>query len=278
MRRACQFICLLLIFVRLQAGEFPFRFEGNLIWVDVRTAKSERTLHFLLDTGATVSVLDLATCKELSLRRGTAVQVAGVGASAQGFWPTTCQASAGGLDLPSKYLVLSLGDLSGACGRHVDGLIGADFFAGRMVQLDFQCQIARTGRDAHPVSADAVLPLKRGPKGALLTQVKVGGTSGWVRVDTGFASAVDWVTSQRTEPTSSRISVGLAQISTPLTKTELRFGEIQMSGVPTGLHARPIFPGESGLLGNAVLSNFLVTLDLDRGQLQLSRRPLENRS
>jgi hypothetical protein len=40
--------------------------------------------------------------------------------------------------------------------------------------------------------------------------------------------------------------------------------------VPTGLHRKAIFPGESGLLGNGVLAQFgVVTIDAKAGRLIL---------
>jgi hypothetical protein len=38
------------------------------------------------------------------------------------------------------------------------------------------------------------------------------------------------------------------------------------------LHTRPFFDGEAGLLGNALLSRFIVTLDWQRKSLVLEER------
>jgi hypothetical protein len=52
--------------------------------------------------------------------------------------------------------------------------------------------------------------------------------------------------------------------------TGLRLGNLHLDTVPTGLHRKAIFPGESGLLGNGVLAQFGVeTIDAKAGRLIL---------
>ena len=54
--------------------------------------------------------------------------------------------------------------------------------------------------------------------------------------------------------------------------TGLRIGPITLDTVPTGLHRKAIFPGESGLLGNGLLAQFgVVTIDAKAGRLILGR-------
>jgi hypothetical protein len=102
-----------------------------------------------------------------------------------------------------------------------------------------------------------------------------GGKSQWMRVDTGCATAVQWVTSkERADRWTSDLAVGLAELSIPQCLTGLRIGNHQFDTVPTGLHSKAIFPGESGLLGNGLLALFgVVTIDAKSGRLFLGRSP-----
>lgn len=117
-----------------RAAEIPFRFEHGFIWLEVSPRNGSDKLHFILDSGATVSVLNESTCRKLGLKRGASVSVTGVGTRVCGHWPTTLRADLAGVPLPKSYLVLSLAQLSESSGRIVDGLIGADFFKESTIQ------------------------------------------------------------------------------------------------------------------------------------------------
>ncbi len=48
-------------------------------------------------------------------------------------------------------------------------------------------------------------------------------------------------------------------------------GTERFAAVKTGLHDKPMFAGEAGLLGNGLLSHFRVTVDIAKSQLLLSK-------
>jgi len=59
----------------------------------------------------------------------------------------------------------------------------------------------------------------------------------WVRLDTGCATALQWVTSDvPPEQCGRKMAIGLAEISIPQTETTVRIGEHEFEKVPTGLH------------------------------------------
>jgi hypothetical protein len=49
--------------------------------------------------------------------------------------------------------------------------------------------------------------------------------------------------------------------------TSLQLGKQYFSAVTTGVHEEQIFPGEAGLLGNALLSKFRLTIDEPRSRV-----------
>src|SRR4051812_21582453 len=118
-------------------AQIPFEFRDGLLWVKVQTEKSPEPLTFLLDSGATRSVIDLPAAKRLKIQRGDRVNVQGVHGAASGYWPARLDAFADGLSLPKKYLVTDLSALSKECHSSIDGLLGADFFAGKIVEVNF---------------------------------------------------------------------------------------------------------------------------------------------
>jgi predicted aspartyl protease len=251
--------------------EFPFELRGGLLWVKVSVPQSAEPLNFLLDSGAGVSVINLRTAKQLGLKLGQRVDVRGVGNSTDGFWPQRVLATAGGVELPKECLAVDLAELSRACDCGVDGLLGADFFKDRVVQIDFGAKVVRLLPSSNGSNAASVVKLKVN-RGALLASVGVDGNKPqWLRVDTGCTSALQWVTNGRnTAARRSGVSVGLTELSIPTTMTTVKLGSMIFDSVPTGLHERAIFSGESGLLGNGLLMRFeRVTFDAKAGRLVL---------
>jgi predicted aspartyl protease len=255
--------------------EFPFEYREGLLWIKVQGTKSVDPLNFLLDSGAGVSVLNLRTAQQLGLSLGNKVQVQGVGSVTSGYWPQSFAAKVGGISMPKDYLAVDLDKLSGACHCRVDGLLGADFFRDRVVQIDFESQSVRLLAPGTPVPADEVLPLKK-RRNALLAPVKVNGKGPqWLRVDTGCASALQWVTSTpATETRSHRVAIALREVSLDTAATTVTIGKTEIQSVSAELHAQPIFPGEDGLLGNGILSRFRsVTIDWRRGKIAFQSIP-----
>lgn len=257
-----------------EVREFPIRFQQGLLWLEVNVPHRKEPLHFLLDSGASVSVVNMATARQLGLKLGPKVSVTGVRATMSGHWPVKLSAATHQLPLPAEYLALDLSKLSGACSRSVDGLIGADFFRDRIVQIDYAAQKVRL-LDTVPSLAEETVVTLEGRRCGFRVPVNVnGGKTQWVRVDTGCATAFQWVTSkERAARCSSKLAVGLAELSIPQTMTGVRLGNQFLDTVPTGLHRKAIFPGESGLLGNGLLANFgVVTIDAKSGSLILGPR------
>ncbi|MBI3870447.1 MAG: retropepsin-like domain-containing protein [Verrucomicrobia bacterium] len=255
--------------------ELPIQFREGLLWVEVCVPQSKSPLHFLLDSGASASVVNLSTARRLGLELGPKVSVTAVATMLTGHWPVKLSAKASRLELPGEYLALDLSMLASACSCSVDGLIGADFFRDRVVEIDYVAQKLRV-LDALPSDAGAnAIPLEVRRCGMRVAVNVNGGKSQWVRVDTGCATAFQWVTSkERADKCTSKLAVGLAELSIPQTMTGLRIGNHYLDTVPTGLHRKAIFPGESGLLGNGLLADFgVVTIDAKAGRLFLGHSP-----
>ena len=253
--------------------EFPFEYREGLLWVQVQLAEIREPLRFLLDSGAEVSVVNLDTARRLELSLGERVNVSSVQTTMTGYWPQKLSANASGVTLPSDFLALDLSKLSSACEQSVDGLIGADFFKGKIVQMDFGAQKIRllNASDVASKTESSRLEIRRC---GLCVKVSVnGGRPQRLRVDTGCATALQWVTSKvQPERCTTKVAIGLAELNIPQTQTTVSLAGRTFHDVPTGLHRKAIFPGESGLLGNGLLAQFgVVTIDAKSGRLILGR-------
>ena len=250
-------------------AEFSFQFREGLIWVEVTVPRSEKPLNFLLDTGAGCSVINLSTAKRIGLKLGREVTVHSVRSMMPGYWQERLSAKAGDVGLPSDYLAVGLEQLSTSCGRPVDGLIGEDFFKGRVVEIDFDAAKVRLLKPQKSKDVQT-LPLDLRACGMRVPISVNGHKRQWVRLDTGCATPLQWVTSDvRPEQCiGRRMAIGLVEVSIPQTETAVVLGDHAFEKVPTGLHQEAIFPGEVGLLGNGLLSRFSsITIDAKAGRL-----------
>lgn len=242
-----------------------------MIWVEVTVPQSRKPLNFLLDSGAGVSVINLGTAQRLGLAMGRRVSVGGVKSTADGFWPQRLKATASGMVLPSEYLAVDLAELSKACACGVDGLLGADFFRGKIVQVDFQTHTIRFLQTSPGTNDAEVVDLKFRRQAMLAPICVNGGKPQWMRLDTGCAAALHWVSrSAREAAARSKLFVGLAEFNIAEVTVTVRIGQSTFPSLPASLHERPIFPGEAGLLGNGLLTHFeRVTIDARNRKLFL---------
>ena len=253
--------------------EFPFEYREGLLWVQVQVAESREPLRFLLDSGAEVSVVNLDTAKRLGMSLGERVNVSSVQTTMTGYWPQTLSATASGVALPSDFLALDLSKLNSACTQSVDGLIGADFFKGKIVQIDFMAQKIRLLNTSAAASKAETSRLEIRRCGLCVMVGVNGGKPQRLRVDTGCATDLQWVTSKvQPQQCTSKVAIGLAQLAIPQTTTTVSLAGWTFHDVPTGLHREAIFDGEAGLLGNGLLSRFeTVTIDSRAGRLFFGR-------
>jgi len=254
-------------------SEFPFKWRAGLIWIQVESPRGARALHFILDSGAEASVIDLQTARRLHLELGQPVTVRGINATTLGYWPESMSARLGGVLLPANYLALDLSAVSAACHRRVDGLIGADFFAGRIVQIDFAKEKIRLLENCKPGAEAEVLPLQIEAARLRVPVEVVGLGAAWTRLDTGCASALHWAISTSApawECSSQELGVGVSSVLIRQNTQAVRLGRLTLKNISTGLHTEKLLAGEAGLLGAGLLSEFsIVTIDEPAGQLVL---------
>jgi hypothetical protein len=168
-------------------------------------------------------------------------------------------------------------DLSRAgelCRKSIHGLLGMDFFAGRVVQIDFPARRLRLMEADSADESAEVLPIRK-MHGIMCVPVSVNGSSArWTRLDTGCNDGLHWVVPRRSEKPGSRdVSIGFITDERSKSLTSVQLGNRTLDSVTTALHGEPLFPGEAGLLGNGILSRHIVTIDSVRNQLRLQALP-----
>ena len=114
-----------------------FEDRDGLPFLDVRIGDGP-PMPFLLDTGASPCVLDTAVAERIGIRAGPPVQrQGGAGTFASNVTATPVTLQIGDSSLPcSETLLVDLSGMTGGVGR-IAGIIGGDFFRGRVVAIDF---------------------------------------------------------------------------------------------------------------------------------------------
>lgn len=269
-------ICLLAVFFAFSAKaetqpvEIPFTFTDGFIRIQARVPQSPEPLCFLLDSGAGASVLSLRTAQRLHLPLGKTENVRGVGVSAAARHLTGVDATASGVLLSNVSLAVDLSAANELCSRPIDGLIGVGFFKDRVVQIDYARRVLRITASA-PAAAAERLPVKV-MNGIMCVPVGVNDSSvRWTRLDTGCNDALHWVIPRSTgRGDHNAVSIGFVTDTEDTSLTSVSLGKRALHPVKTALHSSPLFPGEAGLLGNGILSQFVVTVDWPNRQVLLA--------
>jgi hypothetical protein len=237
------------------AAPIPFEYRDGLIWVKVRTAGATEPLNFLLDTGAGSSVLDLGTARRLGVSLGSRERVQRVGEAASARRANGFAAELAGIPVQSNPFALDLAGTSALCSRRIDGLIGHDFFRNRIVQIDFKARCIRVLGSADERGCCAIVPLKV-DNSALCVPVSMNGSEPrWTRLDTGCDTGLHWVDGEGGNEVRATVALG----------------DEVISQAPTELHRSEFFPAEAGLLGNAIISRYRITIDAVNHRLLLQR-------
>lgn len=254
------------------ATTIPFQFRDGMIWMNVTVPGRSEPLKFLLDSGAGVSVVDTATAQRVGWALGDRSAVQGVQGRAVAYRVCGVSATTGGVAIPGNLLAIDLSGPSARCHQRIDGLLGADFFRGRIVQIDYAAQRVRLLERGELDETNCEIVPLAARNDAWCARVSVNGHAQWMRVDTGCNSALEWVVSGAKTKPPGGTTLGVNAGSARELCTEVQLGAKRLTEVKTGLHRAPMFAGEAGLIGNDLLSRFTVTIDVAKRRCLLGGR------
>lgn len=233
--------------------DIPFKISRGMILVDASMAGAGRPLNFILDSGADGSVLASGLADELGLTLTGRERVRTIHGTTHAGRAESAHIQLGSpanrIRFSPSPLVINLARESRALGTRIDGLLGADFFHGRMVKIDFKRSCIHLSPHGKPARRATRLPLLR-RQGAMFVGLKAAGLPlSRVRLDTGCSRSLCW-----SPPDGSSLR-GFWRDGKTM-KVEVHFGSLALSGIPTDVYRRPLFPGEDGLLGTGLLRQF----------------------
>lgn len=257
----------------LAATPVPLQFRDGLIWLKVEVAGQGEPLNFLLDSGAGASVLDLSAARRIGVALGSRQNVQGVQGRGVAFRVENFTAHATGVAIARSLLAVDLSGPSRACHQRIDGLLGADFFRNRIVQIDFASQTLRLLQRGEVQEARCeILPLTV-RNDVLCARVSVEGNAPeWLRLDTGCNTSLEWVATGAKAKKLGLTTIGLNSGLAHEIRTDVQLGTKRITAVKTGIHTDQMFAGEAGLIGNGLLSRFTVTIDPAKRRCLLAGR------
>ena len=198
----------------------PFELSDNLAYLQVRVNGSA-PLRFILDSGASVWVIDQSQAKTLGLKTEEQGKITGAGAGSVNV-KYTKNVSFGltGIEtsVPNVALI-DLSSLQASLGRKVDGIIGYDFFDRYVVEIDYDANVVRLFEPkTYNYSGNGeIIPITIKKKHAyVIAKMKLAGRESVAReylVDSGSSDAVnDDLIAQSSAPKIEVVGgVGLGQ-------------------------------------------------------------------
>jgi len=266
----------------------PFELDRNVILVPVRIAKHGPYLA-MIDTGTDPSGIDVALAKELGLKLGVSGEIDGAGTqsvrAAETLLPEVTLGPVVARDVEAL-AGPSIAMIAETLGRPVRVILGKSFLDHRIVRWDFPNRVLDFPRDLprpEPAADRAVLSC-RYEDDVLVTGVRVDGKPVRAILDTGSNGAVK-ITPEATRRLGleKNAAAGTASNSTGFRGSyAARKGRVESLDLGTlhvGASDATFWPPGTGHdgkpwdvnIGNAVLKDFVVTLDSVHGILVIER-------
>jgi predicted aspartyl protease len=266
----------------------PIQLSSNLAILDVRVDQSA-PLHFVLDTGASGSVLDAGRARELGLRLTPAGAVSTTGGTLEAESAEGVHLHVGTLEIGGVTLTaLPLDRLSSGLGRRVDGILGYEVFERYVVEIDptartvaFHAPAAFTA----PASARSVpISIEDGTPFVITRLVAKGKVvRGKLQLDTGATGALT-LTSSFVAAQGLRARVGrtlaitsgalLASTSEIARLDRLELGpfrvERPLASLSLDTSGDAASSDYAGWVGAEILRRFTVAFDYGRGRAWLT--------
>ena len=282
--------------VRFASGKsalkIPFELFGNLALLQVRVNNS-KSLRFILDTGADVTVIDARRAKALRLKPQGKIVGSGGGGTAEATFTRGVSVSLPGVALLNQTIyVLPLEPLS-AIGREIDGVLGNDILKEFVVEIDYSTKTINlyepqnyqySGSDKIiPLMMDEGLPFVRAsvtPEGRAPIEAKFeidSGSTGALLLNTPFVEKHQVLASvPKTIQTNIGGVGGMAKTLIGRVNS-LRLGRFvidhpitRFAQATQGDYASSKY---DGLIGGEILRRFKVVFDYSRRQMILEPNP-----
>ena len=270
--------------------EVPFKFEKGFVIVDAKI-KGDTPVKVVISTGAQYSIIDSTQMGKHKLQSAYAADdvVTGRNDSTYSFVPVSSVSLQGS---KAKNLQMRLGSMarvSEAAGTEIFGALGADFFEGQIVQLDFKRGVIKflskgPAKDAKDASGNALIvmrmdekesnPFKRTHVVPNVDGAKINGKEIKLLLDTGRVTIIALSAAsakkigltapeENEQPREDKISLEIAGQQIP---------DLPVAVFPKGSAGERSLGGHAAIAGSVFLKNFIVTFDFKNKTVTMERQ------
>ncbi len=270
------------------AEDIPMQLATDLILLEV-AVNGVGGMHFLLDTGASVSVINQSLVTRLGLeKKGRLVEVIGAAGRAEASFTRVDSIAMPGLELVNQRLLsVDLDPFLPYVGRRVDGILGYDFISRFVLKLDYENQTISAYRpSAYRYTGEGqVLDIELQGNLPVIKGLVEDEHEGGFLLDTGASAALvlhrEFIGAHnllrgkrdRREVFSGGVGGVVRQISAHLTAFGL--GQYRFTDLPALFSLEPRSVGRSrrtpvaGKIGATLLNHFTICLDYRQGRVIL---------
>jgi predicted aspartyl protease len=265
---------------------------NNLPVIYVRIDRSA-PLPFILDTGASSTVIDRAVATRLGLTMTAGSDVTTGGGSVESTEIRDVIIDVGRLPLPNLTLAaIDLAPLSSGLGLPISGILGFDVFKEFVVQIDYANRVVgfhNAARYSAPADADRIpitfqdqVPFVPGeiigPSGSTAVRLVFDtGQTGALTLVRPFVDKQRLLTPGQPEVPITTGALLPGQVAATVTRiNSMKLGRFTLGHIVTTVAANAEAAGleddATGILGGALLKRFAVTIDYSRRQVILESR------
>jgi aspartyl protease/PDZ domain-containing protein len=262
----------------------PFELVGNIICLKVRVNGSE-PLSFVLDTGASATILDSDQADRLGLQpEKYPLTIAGAPADIRRVRGVSL--SLPGLDLVDQTPAVFHLDTNQLIhsGRHLDGLLGYSFFSQFVVEIDYVARVITLydPKTFQYTGPGDIIPITVSRVPFVNVKITTSGTDTTERlvmIDSGSHSSLNYVAEQFPPGTIEQDVLDMTdQVTKSVQATfgraeSLQLGRFTVNNPVVGLTHSFAIPGLSssmnGLIGGGILRRFKVTFDYSQNRMIL---------
>jgi len=265
-------------------AEVDFQWEGGHIYVPAQI--QGHACSFLLDTGTSANVVDLALADKWGLAGSGTIDVDGSGpAVVHGKYLSKVNAVVGGISVPIAYAA-PIDALSNDEGRHLESILGYTFLQSHIVEIDYARRHLKIyGRSAGLSPAGLMMPIKFVDSlPQIQLEMKIGQDTFklWTMVDSGASDSTltgRFLRGRKLQIGKTSVvtfgGIGGESVGTLFRPDSVKIGSIEFAKPVVSMAAASA--GEYGphsrydfTIGSDFLKRFVVTLDYPEKKIFLA--------